>query len=393
MRSTVEKHPELLAVNAGSVTLSDPRKDESIRELAKELVKTPLCRRKINPDEAEPVIREAARLAGLSRPENVAEVLLYVAKKTLRKLGSVKRGKHPANMPLVVACIVDRVIASERRKGTGQKFEKVLGPYLKSMIFERWALGMVPGSQFLANILIMWERLGYFKGKQLDACKKPLMVLLAYARREGVPDPDKEKGAGWYKVIHRDPAELAAAEAAFSRQLLRRKSKPKPPLSPKATSTAPTHPPTVPGTDAPTADAQPTLEAPTAEGPAVTEERKYEPTVEGVTCTPTETNPATGTPGGPPALASPAPTVAASVGTPAVGVFPTVGQAAASTPVPTVGADWTPALAAPQDSGAAGHPGVKSELKRSADASVAGGAQATAASEPQAKQPRVEGFA
>merc|ERR1740139_1783595 len=85
--------------------------------------------------------------------------------------------------------------------------EHALGPALYTIIFQRWTLGTVLGSQFLANLLLMWERLGYFKPRHLSMCKKRLLLLTAYAKSDGVPDGEaKERKTGWYKIA--DHAEM-----------------------------------------------------------------------------------------------------------------------------------------------------------------------------------------
>eukprot|EP00913_Durusdinium_trenchii_P032738 g30646.t1 len=110
--------------------------------------------------------------------------------------------------------------------------EKALGPNLHSILLGRWQLGRVRGSQFLANLFLTWERLGYFQERHLEECKKHLLVLLAFVRPEGVPDaktrssilrpdpPDKDEGAGWYKVVARDPGEDENTEPIASRARL-----------------------------------------------------------------------------------------------------------------------------------------------------------------------------
>jgi len=100
--------------------------------------------------------------------------------------------------------VIDRMVMSERRTGGVPRFENALGPQIYNLIFQKWILGNVPGSQFLANLLLMWERLGYFEQKHLEPCKKPLLLILAYAPLDGVVDsPHKDNGTGWYKVIQR----------------------------------------------------------------------------------------------------------------------------------------------------------------------------------------------
>jgi len=128
-----------------------------------------------------------------------------VARSTLKKVNKVMPGRYPANMPVVAACIVDRIVLLERQRGKARSLELALSPALYTIIFQRWTLGIVPGSQFLANVLLSWERQGYFKTKHIQQCKKKLLLLVAYAKADGVPDgPDKQQGTGWYRAISRD---------------------------------------------------------------------------------------------------------------------------------------------------------------------------------------------
>jgi hypothetical protein len=112
-----------------------------------------------------------------------------------------------------MACIIDRVVMLERQRGHRRgKFEREFGPSIHKLIFRRWALGVVPGSNFLANLLMAWERLGYFKG-HLDKPKKALWLLVAYATVEGVPDPEgKDTQTGWYRLVKRDPENARGTE-------------------------------------------------------------------------------------------------------------------------------------------------------------------------------------
>merc|ERR1712093_785215 len=98
--------------------------------------------------------------------------------------------------------------------GKGRKFEEKLGNIIHSLIFQGWVMGNTPGSQFLTNVLLTWSRLGYFEPRQLEKCKKSLMLLIQYASVEGVPDaPDKPRGTGWYAVVKRPPHERQGCEA------------------------------------------------------------------------------------------------------------------------------------------------------------------------------------
>jgi len=210
IRRLIERRPQMFSVKIDKVTLVDPQKKEAlhrlVREFARELVRAPLTRRQIKPDEAcEPVSR-AASIALQARPHDIARILMNIAKNTLRKAGKVRKGSYPANMPLVIACLVDCIVTTERKKGGAKRFENTFGPLIYQMIFQRWVLGLIPGSQFLANLLLTWEDSGYFQAKHIEECKKPLWLLIAYAKADGagVPDsPDKEKAAGWYRIVKR----------------------------------------------------------------------------------------------------------------------------------------------------------------------------------------------
>jgi len=251
----------MFSVNIDKVTLVDPQKKEAlnrlVREFARELVRAPLTKRQIKPDEAYEPVSCAARLALQARPHDVARILLNIAKNTLRKTGKVRKGTYPANMPLVIACLVDCIVTNERKKGNSKRFENTLGPLIYQIIFQRWVLGSIPGSQFLANLLLTWEHSGYFQPKHIEECKKPLWLLIAYAKADGagVPDsPDKEKVAGWYRIVKREPGSTAGAEAICPRQITEQQvggesvAREEPTTSPAAVAsepspTAPTEPP------------------------------------------------------------------------------------------------------------------------------------------------------
>lgn len=82
-------------------------------------------------------------------------------------------------------------------------------------------MGLVHGSQFLANLLLAWERGGFFQSKHLDKCRDKLWLLLAYARKDGVPDaPEKDEGRGWYKVVARDEGDYEGSESLLSTKQL-----------------------------------------------------------------------------------------------------------------------------------------------------------------------------
>lgn len=214
VRRMIESRPQTFNVNIDKVSLRDPQKKEALNRLVRELVRRPLTKKQIKPDEACEPVACAARFALRASPQDVAKILTNVAKNTLRKTGAVRNGTYPANMPLVIACLVDCIVTNERKKGISKRFENCFSPLIYQMIFQRWVLGSIPGSQFLANLLVTWERSGYFQVKHIEECKKPLWLLVAYAKADGVPDsPDKDKCAGWYRVVKREPGFTAGAEA------------------------------------------------------------------------------------------------------------------------------------------------------------------------------------
>eukprot|EP00933_Yihiella_yeosuensis_P052153 TRINITY_DN50166_c0_g1_i1.p1 TRINITY_DN50166_c0_g1~~TRINITY_DN50166_c0_g1_i1.p1 ORF type:complete len:797 (+),score=153.88 TRINITY_DN50166_c0_g1_i1:66-2456(+) len=221
VRRIVEANSNRFTVLGDKVTLRDPQKKEALQCLIKELVRTPLQRAEVNPEEACEAIWCAAHFALQASPADVCKVLLTVARTTLRKKGKVEKGMYPAAMPLAVACIIDRVVLVERQQGLNRRFENSFSPHLHSMIFHKWTMGAVHGSQFLANLLLTWDKLGFFQAKHIEQCKKSLFLLIAYARFDGVPDPpDKELGTGWYKVVKREAGEEEGSEALLPRKLL-----------------------------------------------------------------------------------------------------------------------------------------------------------------------------
>lgn len=194
--------------------LSEARRPkEALACLAKELVRRPLTRKRVRAEEAAEPVRAAAVYALLAYPDDVVRMLVDLSKNILRRTGPVTKGRYPANMPLVLACLVDRIVMLERQQGGPPRFESCLGPVLHILIFSRWSIGVVPGSQFLANLLFTWERLGYFKG-HLHQSRKTLWLLMFYARTDGIPDPPhKDKGTGWYRIVSRAPGNQEGTEA------------------------------------------------------------------------------------------------------------------------------------------------------------------------------------
>eukprot|EP00434_Breviolum_minutum_P031012 symbB.v1.2.027429.t1/scaffold2809.1/size69810/4 len=212
----VEQNGELFAVEKDQVLLKDQRRKEALMCLVKQLVTSEMQKMEINPEKALDCIWSAAHFAIKATPGEVKKVFEKVAQSILRSKQKVPRGHYPANMPLALACIIDRAVYLARRTNQGgiTALEKALGPSLDSILLSRWQLGRVRGSQFLANLFLAWERLGYF-----EMCKKHLLVLLAFARPEGLPDPPhKEDGTGWYKVVARDPGEDKNTEPIASKE-------------------------------------------------------------------------------------------------------------------------------------------------------------------------------
>lgn len=223
VRDIAEASPELFSVEQDHVALKDPKRKNALTCLVKQLVTSEMQRDEINPEKALDSIWSAAHFALKATPKEVKKVFEKVSQTVLRKTQKVPRGYYPANMPLALACIIDRAVYLARRQKPGEMtvLEKALGPNLHSILLGRWQLGRVRGSQFLANLFLTWERLGYFQERHLEECKKHLLVLLAFVRPEGVPDPpDKDEGAGWYKVVARDPGEDENTEPIASRARL-----------------------------------------------------------------------------------------------------------------------------------------------------------------------------
>jgi len=216
IRRTCAERPALFEVGPEAVKLLDPQRKESLRLLVGELVSPKIATvTAIKPEDAEERVSCAARHAVLCSPQDVLKLLVQLAKNTLERTGPVGQGKYAANMPLFLACLIDRICYLQRQKHFGDvspkklRFEAVLGPALHGIIFHKWVLGVTPGSQFLANLLVTWERLGYFTANNLEEPKKSLKLFIEYARWDGVPDPDKDSGVGWYKLVARQPGKDA----------------------------------------------------------------------------------------------------------------------------------------------------------------------------------------
>lgn len=223
IRQLVEDHDDLFAVEKDQVVLKDQQRKEALRCLVKQLVSSEMQKMEIDPEKAMECIWSAAHFAIKATPSEVKQVFDKVSQSVLRSKQKVPRGAYPANMPLALACIIDRAVYLARRlsQGAMTSIERALGPSLYNILLSRWQLGRVRGSQFLANLFLAWERLGYFEDKHLETCKKHLLVLLAFVRAEGVPDPPhKDEGTGWYKVVAREPGEDKNTEPIASRQRL-----------------------------------------------------------------------------------------------------------------------------------------------------------------------------
>jgi len=168
-----------------------------------------------DPEKEYDFVHRAARLALKVRPDDVLYVLRQVRKRTMKRPGRTPIGKYPANMPLVLACIVDRIMYLVRKQGQKRicPWALTLGRGAHPVLFDGWVLGLVEGSQFLANMIITWERLCYFKREYIRECQEPFWLLIRYAKKEGVPDADKNESKGWYKIVARPSDALEGCEA------------------------------------------------------------------------------------------------------------------------------------------------------------------------------------
>lgn len=208
IRRLVEGKPDMFSIVGDKVTLrQDPDRKAALDRFSGQLVKSHLNRKRIQPDDKViEHIYNAANFAMQAPPQGVVRILEHIHKNTHKKVSRVVKGRYAANFPLVTACIIDRIVMLERKQDKGRTFEQALGKCIYTAVFQRWALGIVPGSQFLANLLLVWERLGYFKPEQLEQCRKKVLLLLWEVGRDGVPDPpDKERRVGWYRIVQREP--------------------------------------------------------------------------------------------------------------------------------------------------------------------------------------------
>jgi len=228
VRRAAESKPGLLDIVGDRIMLRDPKKKESLQALVRELVRKPLTRKRISPEQAREPIWRAASFAFEAYPDDVKSVLLEVSKNVLRRTGPAPKGKYPANMPLVLACLIDCIVRLERQRleqvGSGKpRFATVLGPVLHQIVFSRWVAGVIPGSQFLVNLLLTWDQLEYFKPQDLAEPRKSLWLLLAYARKEGVAEKDRDDGVGWYRIVARGLEQSDGCEAIMSKMALEAK--------------------------------------------------------------------------------------------------------------------------------------------------------------------------
>eukprot|EP00927_Polykrikos_kofoidii_P067430 TRINITY_DN62922_c0_g1_i1.p1 TRINITY_DN62922_c0_g1~~TRINITY_DN62922_c0_g1_i1.p1 ORF type:complete len:703 (-),score=111.09 TRINITY_DN62922_c0_g1_i1:49-2157(-) len=206
VRGVVEMTPTMFNVRGDRVFLKDQQKKDMLAHFAKELCHRVFTKRRIRADEALEAIHKAANVALQAYPEDVSRLLKELSRCVLRRPGIVGKGRYSASMPLALACMVDRIVMLERQRAGPPKFENALGPVVHKIIFRRWVLGVTPGSNFLANLLLVWERLGYFKAKHLQEPIKTMWLLVAYGRADGVADgSEKDPSTNWYRVVAREP--------------------------------------------------------------------------------------------------------------------------------------------------------------------------------------------
>ncbi|CAJ1398723.1 unnamed protein product [Effrenium voratum] len=207
LREAVAAHPELFSVEDDIVTLKDTQRKEALTSLIKQLVTAEMQRSEIAPQKAMDAIWSAAHFALKATPAEVIKVFQTVSSAVLRKKDKVPKGWYPANMTLALACIIDRAVYLARRDQLSV-LEKALGPHLHDILLSRLKSGSP-------------EESGSPGDQDLEPCKQQLLVLLAFARPEGVPDPPhKDDGTGWYKVVARDPGEDKDTEPICSHERL-----------------------------------------------------------------------------------------------------------------------------------------------------------------------------
>lgn len=217
LRGLVESNPDMFAfLNKGlNVRLLDAESQQVMNKVRKLLMKAGRGPGLVHPTTAAESVPKLVQLAMQANAIDVASQLLALKQVILRRQeGETPFGMLSSNTPLLLACLIDQIVVEERRKGGWRSFEDKLGSIIHGLIFSGWIMGNTPGSQFLANLLLMWSRLGYFEPQQLEKCKKSLMLLIQYAPIEGVPDaPDKPRGTGWYSIVKRPPHERIGCEA------------------------------------------------------------------------------------------------------------------------------------------------------------------------------------
>eukprot|EP00929_Paragymnodinium_shiwhaense_P052016 TRINITY_DN2608_c0_g1_i2.p1 TRINITY_DN2608_c0_g1~~TRINITY_DN2608_c0_g1_i2.p1 ORF type:complete len:679 (-),score=168.87 TRINITY_DN2608_c0_g1_i2:72-2108(-) len=205
VRAIVEENPDVFVSDGGKVSLKDQQSSAStLQEIARELARKLYRTKLIKPDhELTLSLHKLAELAMQVYPDELCRLLTTLSKGVLRRPAIVGRDRYSAQMPLVLACLFDRIVMLERQQGGVKRFETALGSIAHKTIFRRWIVGVTPGSQFLANMLLHWERNGYFKAKQLEEPHRTMALLVAYAKADGVSDPEKAKGAAWYRLVQR----------------------------------------------------------------------------------------------------------------------------------------------------------------------------------------------
>lgn len=219
VREVLLKNPAMFSIGQSGgdsqtlITLIDPDKAQALKKVSDVLHTEPFSKPTIDPGEAGPLILRAAEFALSANPVTLVDLMRKIAGNTLQKISEVLPGKYPANMPIVLACFVDALVRFERSLVPKRdSIEVALGPVLHETIFKAWKMGNVPGTQFLANLLIRWHGLEYFAfGKCLDKPRESMWLLISYAGKDGVPDKDKEDNKGWYGVLNLKEPDLPAS--------------------------------------------------------------------------------------------------------------------------------------------------------------------------------------
>lgn len=218
LRILLENDKDFQVVGEHEVEHVDPKERQAYEDFADHMTNRDDLRFtsfRCDPDKEYDFVHKAATLALKVRPDDVLFVLHQVKKCTMKRPGRTPSGKYPANMPLVLACIVDRIMYLTRKQGKSKArpWALTLGHGLFRTLFDGWVLGVVEGSQFLANMIMTWDRLCYFKREYIRECQDPFWLLIMYSKKEGVPDADKNESKGWYKIVMRPSDELEGCEA------------------------------------------------------------------------------------------------------------------------------------------------------------------------------------